>query len=424
MTIPESVLRLALALAIGLLIGVERGWQERERKPGARAAGLRTYGLIGLLGGVWGSVGTVLGPVTLGFAALGFAGTFAVFEYRDVKATGSVSATGLVAALLAFALGAYAALGDMATAGAAAVAATVILAERDAMHGFLEKLSWTELRAALLLLVMTFVLLPILPNRTIDPWDTLNPYQLWLMAILIAALSYIGYVCVRLWGEQRGLLFAGAAGALVSSTTVTWTFAQMAKRAPSGQISTGILAAWTISLLRMTAIALFVAPALLIPLALPLGAAAAVMAGAAALFYRRAGAAGDGAKLALKDPFDVVAVLRFTALLALVLMAATVVSRTATGDIGLPALAFASGLVDVDPITLSTAKLGQSVGYSYAALVILIAAGANLIAKCSLAWMFGGARLAMPLIAIAALAGAGAAAAFGAGHAFMLPAPR
>src|ERR1041385_7129816 len=126
MTTPEIIQRLALALAIGLLLGVERGWQEREWKPGSRAAGIRTHALIGVLGGVWALLSKTLGATILGFAALAFAATFALFEYRELKAQKSASATGFVAALLAFALGAYAVLGDMVAAGSAAVAATVL----------------------------------------------------------------------------------------------------------------------------------------------------------------------------------------------------------------------------------------------------------------------------------------------------------
>src|SRR5690242_12371341 len=128
MTTLDLFQRLALALAIGLLFGVERGWQERERKPGSRAAGIRTFALIGLLGGVWGLLVPLAGAVTLGFAAMGFAIGFTFFEWRETRASGGFSATGLVAGLLAFALGAYAALGNPIAAGSAAVAATFILA--------------------------------------------------------------------------------------------------------------------------------------------------------------------------------------------------------------------------------------------------------------------------------------------------------
>ncbi len=401
MHIPEVFQRLLLALAIGLLIGVERGWQDREGKPGSRAAGIRTHALIGLLGGVLALLARSLGVALLGFGFVGFAATFAFFEYREVRSGGSVSATGLIAAFLAFVLGAYAVLGDMAAAGGAAVAATVILAERRLLHSFLEKLQWSELRAALLLLVMTFVLLPVLPNRTIDPWQSLNPYQLWLMAIFIASLSYVGYISVRLGGGQRGLLFAGAAGALVSSTTVTWTFARLARKEPSlrRSISAAILLAWAISLLRVAVVGTFLSPPLLLPLGLPLAAGVSVAVAAAFVLYR--GSAGDtDAKLSLGDPFNIGAVLQFTALLAIITLAATLIARTTGNGIGLPALAFASGLVDVDPITLSMARMASQTVYSYAALVILTATAANLLAKSCCTVIFGGWRTGMPLVLI------------------------
>ncbi len=407
--------RLAIAFAIGLLIGIERGWEEREGKPGSRAAGIRTHALIGLLGGLWGALSSTTGPVVLGFAFASFAATVAVFEYREVRSAGSVSATGMVAALLSFTLGAYAVLGNVTIAASAGVAATAILAERQLLHAFLERLKWTELRSALLLLVMTFVLLPVLPDHAVDPWGALNPHQLWLIVILIASLSYLGYVSVRLWGAENGLLFAGATGALVSSTTVTWTFARMAagKAGSSSEFAAAILVAWVVSLVRMGLIATFVAPGLLPCLAPPVLAASITIGVSALLFYRRSLADDKAPVLAFEDPFDILAVLKFSGLLIVVFVAANLLSRAALGNAGLPVLAFASGLVDVDPITLSMAKIASgSGGYSYAALIILIAAGANLLAKCSLAIGFGNWRFALPLAGTALIAASAATGIF------------
>src|SRR5512135_1470075 len=143
--------RLLLALAIGLLIGVERGWQEREVKDGSRAAGVRTYALIGLLGGLCALLVAFVGNFFLGLALLAFAGSLALFEWREAQASNSASATGMIAGLLAFMLGAYAVLGDMVVAGASGIAVTVILAERRALHAFVANLKWVELRSALLL---------------------------------------------------------------------------------------------------------------------------------------------------------------------------------------------------------------------------------------------------------------------------------
>ena len=179
--------RLGLALAIGLLIGLERGWRERDMGSGKRAAGIRTFALIGLLGGLWGAMTPTLGPVPMAAASLAFAVAFTLFEWRESVAQDDYSVTTTIAGFIVFALGAFAVLGNRAAAGAAAVAVVALLAARNSLHQFLKKLSWLELRSVVVLLTMTFVLLPVLPDRPIDPWDAINPYELWLLVVLIGA---------------------------------------------------------------------------------------------------------------------------------------------------------------------------------------------------------------------------------------------
>jgi len=405
----EILQRAGLATAIGLLIGIERGWQARQARDGARVAGIRTFTLIGGLGGI---CGLLPGTVTLGLCLAGFAIPFGAFEWRRAKEADNYSATGFIAGLLTFVLGAYAARGSMAVAAAGGVIVAAILAERRAMHRFLRHVKWTELRAALVLLTMTVVLLPALPDRTVDPWNALNPHQIWLMTVLVGAVSYAGYIAVRLFGGRRGLLFAAIMGGIATSTTVTWTFARLVKRNPAAlaEVMAAILAAWIVSLLRMTAIAVVIAPSLLIPLAAPIGAASILLLMPAALAYRAAGKAGAQG-LTLHDPFELPLMLRFTALLAAIMLLAKLFS---SGQPGLFALGGVSGLLDVDPITLSMARMaGTGVTPGIAVSTILIAAAANGLAKSVLAVVFGGWRLGLSLSALALLAfGAGAAAHF------------
>src|SRR5689334_18652358 len=138
----ELFQRLALALAIGLLVGIERGWEEREGPDGSRTAGIRTHALIGLLGGVWGALTPKLGALSLAAAGLAFAGAFTLFQYREVSAKGQFSVTSTVAGMLVFALGAYAILGEMKIAAAAGAATVGLLAARQNLHEFLRKLTW------------------------------------------------------------------------------------------------------------------------------------------------------------------------------------------------------------------------------------------------------------------------------------------
>jgi uncharacterized membrane protein (DUF4010 family) len=383
--------RAALAAAIGLLIGIERGWQEREARAGSRVAGIRTFTLIGILGGICGFL-TRTAPLATGLCFVAFAIPFGLMEWWRVRGTNNFSATNLVAGLLTFILGAYAAAGSMTVAAASAVVMAAFLAERRILHGFLRRIRWEELRGALILLVMTAVLLPLLPDRTVDPWDALNPYEIWLMTVLAGVVSYVGSVAVRVAGPGKGLLFGGLTGGLTTSTTVTWTFARMARRNPDLQtaVLAAILASWTVSLVRMTGLAVAITFGLLAPLAAPVGAAVVMLLVAAAIAYRFAGKSPSHS-LALQDPLELSVLLQFCGILVAIML----LSKFATAQQGgLLALGGLSGLVDVDPITLSAARLaGKGPALELAAETILIAGTANIFSKAVLGQIFGGWRL-------------------------------
>ena len=228
----ELISRLALALGIGLLFGLERGWRAREERPGGRAAGIRTFAISGVLGGVIGAIGQSLGGVAGGIAiGLGlacFGAGMAAFCLAENRAQKDYSATTWVAAMLTFALGVDSVMGDTYAAAAVAVGATIILALREPLHGWVEKLTWPELRSALVLLAMTFIALPIVPDDRIGPFGGVNPREVWVIAIMLAGASFAGYVAVKYFGAAHGVLLGGAAGGLASSTAVTITNARRA----------------------------------------------------------------------------------------------------------------------------------------------------------------------------------------------------
>jgi uncharacterized membrane protein (DUF4010 family) len=400
----------SLVVAIGLLIGIQRGWQEREAHDGSRVAGIRTFTLISMLGGVASLLAEGRGPWVLAACFLGFALPYGLFEYRQASLLKSRSATNLIAGLLTFTLGAYAMTGSLTLAAALAVAGTVILAERQVMHAFLRRVKWKELRAALLLLVMTVILLPALPNHPVDPWGALNPYQIWLMTVLVGVVSYAGYIAIRIAGERQGLLYAGIMGGLVTSTTVTWTFARNARQNPdlSAEILAAILGAWIASLLRMAAIALSIAPMLAGSLLPPVLASCGILLLPATTSYLKAGTRHRQSNFTLHDPFELSLMAKFLLVLIVILILSKLTIQAA-GDQGLLALGGLSGLLDVDPITLSSATMvREGLAPDVAARAILIAATANIAAKTFLGALFGGARLGMALASGAALAvGAG-----------------
>ena len=411
----ELFQRLGLALAIGLLIGLERGWRERDEKDGSRTAGIRTFALIGLLGGVWGAAIPALGPVPLAIAGLALAGAFTLFQWREGVARNDFSVTSTVAGMLVFALGVYAVVGDRAAAAGAGVTMLVLLAARTNLHDFLKHLTWPELRSAVVLLAMTFLLLPVLPDRTLDPFDVINPYELWLMVVLIAAVSFTGYVAVRGLGESRGLPVYSAVGALVSSTTVTLNNARLAAKSPGANpgVAAAICVAWVVSLVRMASIASLINPVLLLPLAVPIGAATLILAVAAALFLSRAKSKRAGFDTALfQNPLDLGFVLGFGALVAVVIVASKLLV-VAFGEQGVLVLAGLSGLADVDPITLSTASAANATLAPLTAVeAILIAGAANLVTKMAVTIFAGGFAFGARLVLAGVLALVSGALAF------------
>lgn len=401
----ELFQRLGLALAIGLLIGTERGWREREGADGSRAAGIRTYALSSVLGGVWAALTLALGPWPLAMGALAFGWAFTWFQWRESQVTRNLSVTGVVVGLLAFALGAYAVLGDSRVAVAAAIATVALLASREALHGLLRKVTWQELRAAIILLAMTFLLLPVLPNEPVDPWGALNPYKLWLLTILIAAVSFAGHVAVRVTGERRGILVASAAGAVVSSTLVTLNNARRAASEDTAgkcSLATATILAWGVSLTRTVVLAVSLNLALLKPLAPAAGVMLLVMALGAGLFAWRARAEGVPPHDTLQNPFSLGTVLLFGLLLAAVTLAAKLAEAEFHGA-GLLPLAAITGATDVDPVTLSMADVARTgAGPLLAAAAILVATAANLAVRATLPVTIAGPRYGLPLAAVAA----------------------
>jgi uncharacterized membrane protein (DUF4010 family) len=412
----ELIQRLSIALAIGLLIGLERGWTSRDEAEGERAAGLRTHGLAGLLGGVWGAIVLPSGAVGVVALAIAFAfvsGLIGVYRYRENVHDQTFGATTVVAVSLAFSLGAFAVVGDIQAAAAAAVATTAILALKAFLHGLVERITWDELRSGLALLAMSFILLPVLPNRAVDPWNAVNPFELWLMTVLIGVISFAGYVAVRVIGYRRGVAVAGMAGGLASSTAATAAMSRLAREHPS-QIdasAAGAIFANAIMAPRILAIIAIINSTLAWRLAAPVAAGGVLFALAGIFLLRRSEPPREPGDLSLGNPLDLVAVLKFGALLATVM----VLSRLAThfaGSSGAYALALISGVVDVDAIGLTMARLGASeIGAGPAAAAVLLALLSNTAAKVAMGWIIGGAGMGVRLTGASALAVAGALAA-------------
>jgi uncharacterized membrane protein (DUF4010 family) len=405
--------RFAVALGIGLLIGLERGWRTREDRPGSRTAGLRTFSLTALLGalaaalaGAVGGAASAGGGLLLGIAFAAFAGVFATFCRDENRSENTFSATTMVAGLLTFALGAYALAGDLHAAGAIAVAATLLLAGRENLHGWVEQITWPELRSGLVLLAMTFIALPLVPNENFGPFGGVNPREVWLIAIVLAGVSFVGYVAVKALGARHGLLIAAAAGGLVSSTAVT---VSNARRAAAGEgsavlLAAGVALATAISFGRVLAIAAALRPSLLTLLAPPLAAAALTAAACAALaVYGRAGDAPAGEAGPFRNPFSFWSVVGFALMLALVIVAGRLVGEH-LGGAGAVVGAAAMGLADVDAITVAMARLvPEPLSPASATYAILAAVASNTLSKLAIGAGIGRGRFSVEITVMSAL---------------------
>lgn len=404
--------RLGLALAIGMLMGLERGWDARGAPKGSRVAGIRTFALIGFLGGVFGVFSIYFGPLALVGGFIGLAALVAVSYAVQFKADPQSGAgvTTEVAELACFAFGALAALGEMAAAAAGGVVATALLGAKEELHHWVGRLERLELLAAIKLLMISVVVLPVLPNQGYGPGEALNPFKLWLLVVMVAAISFLGYFAIKIAGPRIGSLLTGVFGGLASSTALTVSFARMGRETPGMQpvLAAGIMVANATMYARLWVLVMLLNPAMAMRLALPLGAmAAAGLLGAAWLWRAREDESKPGATT-LANPFELGMAIKFALLLATVMLASKLLQDW-VGSTGLYALAGVAGLADVDAIALSMTQMGgKSVAIGVAVGAVTIAAFVNTGVKAALvAGLCGGlmARRVAPIVAVIIAAG-------------------
>jgi uncharacterized membrane protein (DUF4010 family) len=412
----ETHLGLATALAVGLLIGLERE-QTRGDRPGSSFGGARTYPIFALIG----ALATLLEPASMWLPLIALLGVFALVAisyHADVRHADDHGATTEVSAIATYLLGALSTskgvvepMADrLILVAGVGVALTFLLSSKPVFHRLAAKVSREDFYSTLKFLIVAVIVLPLLPDRAMGPLDALNPRHLGLLVVTISGLSFAGYVAIRLLGARRGLLLGAALGGLVSSTAVTLSFAGRTKKEPKlAPVAAGaITAAWTIMLGRVAVLVAIVDPALLRMLAIPLGAMTIAALAGLALTFRRAG--DDPAELELKNPFDLGNAIKVTLVFAAVLLA----SKAATeylGSSGLYLTSALAGTTDVDAATLSSAQLARDgLDAVTATVAILLAIAVNTAVKAGLAAGIGGAALGKRMILVGGLIlGAGAA---------------
>ena len=410
-TAPEHIETFATSLAIGLLIGLER-----ERQPDAKA-GLRTFALVALLGTLSGLIATSAGAgagwvLAAGLLAVG-ATMLAALAITPPE-NGDPGTTSVVAMMVCYGLGAAVWFGHGSLAVMLAIATTLLLYFKSELHGWSRSLTRKDLISIFQFAVLSLVVLPILPDMDYGPYNAFNPRQAWRMVVLISGLSLAGYAALRFVGDRHGAALLGFFGGLVSSTATTMVFARHARADPN-LIRTAtivILLANLMVMLRLGLVTAVVAPSLFMQLAAVLGGGIAFGLATAVWSWRNLGAPGDHLPMPeVSNPTEIRTALSFGLLYAVVLFLAAWLQDVA-GSKGIYFVALASGLTDVDAITLSSLRLYnlEKLGAQQAVFSVALATLSNLAFKSSLIIAIGGgllARRALPgLLAIAAGIGA------------------
>lgn len=387
---------LALALAAGLVIGLEREHSRPAPETGRGfPGGIRTYPLVALTGGMAALLVPSLGPWPLATTLLVLGGLLAIGYWRD-SGVGHMGFTSEVSALLTFMLGALSTAPTIEplsrrafVISAITVSSTVLLSQKTELRAFSDRVSRDDILATLKFLIVAVVVQPLLPDLALGPYGALNPFRIGLMVLFIAGTSFVGYVAMRLWGQGRGMLVTGAIGGLVSSTAVTLASASRAREAPAlaRTAALAVTVASTLMFLRVLAIALVVERSLGGPLLLPLAAMGGTgLLATAGLYVRDRTHGANGQEVVLRNPFELRSALQFGAFFVAILVASRWASET-FGDRGTYLAGVLAGLTDVDAITLSMANLVKAgqLTPAVAARAIVLATASNTLTKGTMA---------------------------------------
>jgi uncharacterized membrane protein (DUF4010 family) len=403
-----DLLKLAVAAATGLVIGLERGWSHRTEGEGRRVAGLRTFTLAALLGGVCGILpaGDLLMAVLLGALALISAAGYYVHSSRS----GDQSITTAVTMLLAPLLGLLATRRPLEAIAVAALVAALLGFKRE-LHATIGRLARDEVLATVQLLIVAAVVLPLLPDEPLGPFDAINPRTVGWLVLLLLGVAYVGYFAVRVVGTSRGLLLTAFLGGFTSSTAVTLAYARLARHRSEAArpLSAGIGLACAMMAPRIWLLASAIAPELARRLAPALLVLGIVPAAWALYASRSARAEAPGDAVLIDNPFAI----RSALLMAAAVAGLGVLIRGAEewfGPVGAYGVAGLSGILDVDAVSVALAEGARrgAMALNVAGGAIMMAAIVNTLVKGGMALVLGGRELGLRCLAVLGAGAAGA----------------
>lgn len=385
---PQLFKAFGLACVLGMLIGIEREYAQKED---STFAGVRTFGLISLLGATAALLSRQVAPLVLPLAFFSFAVLVAVTYWISTRDEVGYGVTTEVASLVAFLLGALVVYDFPELAAAVAITATALLAAKEALHRLADRIEQSDIVATLKFAIVTFIILPLLPDKAYGPFDAFNPHKTWFMVILISGIGFAGYVLVKTLGAKKGIGIAAALGGLVSSTAVTVTFSKKSKdqEGLSAYFAMAVVLASSIMFVRVLIEIAAVNRALLPKAVIPL-VSMAVCAVAYCLFLYLRANREDSESPKFTNPFELGGAVKFGLVYAVIILLVKAAEHY-VGAAGIYLVSLVSGLTDVDAITLSVCEAAKGEGLPVVVGVraITLAVIANTCVKGSLALSMG-----------------------------------
>ena len=386
---------LAVALVVGFLIGFEREWTRVAEARQHSFAGARTFALIGLLGGL---AGTLDDGLALPVAGLLIIAVLTTASYVvGAQSEGRKGGTTEVAIFATYLLGLAAAREFLLVSVVGGVVVAIVLSIKESVQRWATTFTEAEIHAALRFLAISIIILPVLPNVGYGPYESLNPREIWLMVVFISGLSFMGYWLTKALGADHGALLTGVVGGMASSTATTLSLAPFAKEGAArvGSVAAGIIAANVVMLVRVGFLLAAVARPVLAAVWPVLAVGAVIGAGASVLLWLRAKGSPKGAPtLELGNPMEIKPALIFAALLAVIAMASSY-GADEFGEAGLYVVGLISGLADVDAMTLTAGRQSETGAVSALAAggAIMTAVAVNIAVKGAMAASLGGRNL-------------------------------
>lgn len=402
-----------IAIAIGALVGLEREryFESKERES---FAGVRTFSIACLFGAIAGYLSGTAGPWIVVAGSLAVAGISITSIFCAIhRGDEDLGVTTELAFVVVYFIGTVIMVGSRPIGTALGISLAVLLALKSITKKWSAQVTKEDMSATLKFGIISCIILPFLPKDTFDPYEVLSLYNIWLMVVLVSAISFSGYIATKFFGGHKGLGLTALFGGLWSSTATTMTFSARCKRRPemAGVYALGVLIACSTMFPRQIVEVYLVGPKMIMPVLIPLGFMGVLGIGISAIWYFRT-ARDQEQGVDMTNPFRLTPALKFALLYATVLFVSKVAS-TEFGSGGVYVAALLTGLVDVNAITLSVANLvsQDKMAVDVGTKAVVIAAASNTVVKGIITLAFGSPAMfkrVMPWFVIILMFGAGA----------------